>query len=112
MRMMNRIEFHNVLKSIMDDLGYKGTRVFYNPPSNISLSYPCIIYRRDSIEDRHADNNRYFNRTRYTIQVIDKNPDSEIPIKVLDLFPYSRFSSEYVIDNLYHFQLNVYNGGN
>ena len=41
------------------------------------------------------------------ITVIDSNPDSSLPDKVLEL-DFSRWENEYVNDNLYHTVFTVY----
>lgn len=79
--------------------------VYFQPPASISMSYPCIVYRRDDENTDFADNRPYKNKKRYQVTVIDQNPDSDIPDKVaaLPMCSYDRF---YAADNLNH---DVYN---
>lgn len=76
--------------------------VFYQPPANIQLRYPCIIYKRSSNNVRHADNRKFFNTRSYEITVIDRNPDSVIA-EYLEGLPYCRFDRVFASDSLYHF---------
>ena len=54
MRQRNRPALHEKLCEIL------GSRnVYFDPPSNIHINYPCIIYKRIAAESRRADNGRY-----------------------------------------------------
>lgn len=78
--------------------------VYFQPPSNISMKYPAIVYQRDTGETRFADDLPYVRDIRYQITVIDRNPDSVIPEKVATL-PMTIFDRFFVADGLNH---NVY----
>lgn len=71
------------------------------------MRYPCIVYERDSIDIRHADNLPAHLTKRYQVTVIDRDPDSEIPDKVA-LLPMCSFASHFVTDNLNHDVFNLY----
>ena len=98
--MAPRQELHQLLKAITDN-------VYFQPPTNVVLSYPCIIYKRDFADTKFADNNPYDHMTRYMITVIDQNPDSDIPKQVAAL-PMSLFNRFFTVDNLNHDVFNVY----
>jgi hypothetical protein len=75
--------------------------VYFQPPPNVKMEYPCILYRRDYELAEHADDLPYRRTKRYLVTVIDRNPDSDIPDRVaaLPLCTYDRF---YTADNLNH----------
>lgn len=75
--------------------------VYFQPPNNVTLQYPCIIYARDTRVVSFADNKPYQDTKKYTVTVIDKDPDSLIPEKVrlLRFCEHNRF---YTKDNLNH----------
>ena len=81
--------------------------VYFQPPINTRLSYPCIIYKRDYADTKFADNKPYDVVLRYMVTVIDKNPDSQLPGKVAAL-PMSSFNRFYTVDNLNHDVYSVY----
>jgi hypothetical protein len=81
--------------------------VYFQPPTNLVMSYPCIIYNRDSIDIRHADNKPYKHEKRYQITVVDADSDSDIPDKVEKL-PRCSFDRAFVADNLNHTAFNLY----
>jgi hypothetical protein len=81
--------------------------VYFQPPENIKLNYPCIIYRRDSAVTKFADNRPYRYKKRYQVMVIDQDPDSPIPDKVADL-PSCTFERHYTADHLNHDVFNLF----
>lgn len=87
-------------------VGLLGSKnVYFQPPENIKMSYPCIIYKKDRVDTHYADNKPYGHKKRYQVTIIDTNPDSDIPDKIaaLPLCSHDRF---YTADNLNH---DVYN---
>jgi hypothetical protein len=95
-----RLNLQSLLEEITDN-------VYFQPPTNVKLVYPCIIYKRDFADTQFADNTPYAHKRRYMITVIDQNPDSEIPGKVAEL-PMSLFNRFYTVDNLNHDVFSVY----
>lgn len=83
------------------------TNVYFQPPTNVQLQYPCIIYKRDFADTKFADNGPYAYKKRYMITVIDQNPDSEITEKIA-LLPMSLFNRFYTVDNLNHDVFSMY----
>ena len=96
----------NLSQELCDILG--STNVYFQPPASISMKYPCIKYSLEGIDALHADDNNYKNTRRYTVIVIDRNPDSEIPEKILNHFKMCSFDRGYPSDNLNHFVLTLY----
>lgn len=80
--------------------------VYYQPPESIKLKYPCIIYELEDIDPRYADNIPYLKKRRYSVTVIDRDPDSSIRDKVSDL-PSCGFERHFTSDNLYHYVFNL-----
>lgn len=81
--------------------------VYFQPPANVKMAYPCIVYARDYVTTSHADNKPYRRAKRYQVTVIDRNPDSEIPDKIGNL-PKSQFERHFTADNLNHDVFSVY----
>lgn len=93
------------LQLLLETLG--ATQVYFQPPGNLTMMYPCIRYEIDDVLTRYADNLPHTSDTRYTVTVIDRNPDSEIPKKIARL-PLSSFNRFYTAANLNHFVYNLY----
>ncbi len=98
--MAPRLELQELLVSLLGS-----SHVYFQPPATMHMQYPCIIYERDSVNTRYADNKPYKNKKRYQVTVVDPNPDSDIPDKIAAL-PLSSFDRFYAADNLNH---DVYN---
>ncbi len=81
--------------------------VYFQPPTNIQMKYPCIRYSPASDRPIRANNNLYGVRTRYTATVIDKAPDSKI-VEEMRKLPYCAFDRAYIADNLNHFVFTIY----
>lgn len=75
--------------------------VYFQPPANVAMQYPCIVYARDLVDTRFADNAPYRINQRYLVTVIDRDPDSAIPAQVASL-PLCSYDRSYVADNLNH----------
>ncbi len=81
--------------------------VYFQPPPTIQMEYPCIVYKRDFQEVRHADNAPYKRMKRYQVIVIDEDPDSEIPDKIAEL-PMCTYDRFYTADGLNHDVFNLF----
>jgi hypothetical protein len=98
--MGQRLQLHDLLKSITDN-------VYFQPPQNTQMQYPCIVYRRDYAETEFADNIPYRHTLRYVVVVIDRDPDSDIPGEIASL-PMCLFNRFYTSDDLNHDVFRLY----
>jgi hypothetical protein len=98
--MGRRLQLHQLLETFT-------ANVYFQPPTNIQLKYPCIVYKRDFAETKFADDKPYNHTKRYMIMVIDQDPDSDIPDKVASM-PMSLFNRFYTADNLNHDVYSVF----
>lgn len=97
-----RLELHEILCDIL------GSRnVYFQPPENLKLHFPCIIYEHENNEVRHADNRKYTKQRRYQVTIIDKDPDTEIPERLDDL-QFASFNRRFVADNMNNIVYTVY----
>lgn len=94
------------LQAKLEDL-LGSSNVYYQPPESLKISYPAIIYSKNSITKTHADNKGYRMNTRYDITVVDRRPDHPVIQKLLDM-PYCSYDRHYVSDNLNHDSLTLY----
>lgn len=100
--MRTRMDLQRMLEDIM------GTRnVYFQPPGNVKMEYPCIVYDMDQIDMHRADNEPYMQNRRYSLTLIDRNPESPILDKLLAL-PYVAFNQHFTSDGLHHFILSLY----
>ncbi len=102
--MNRRLQLHNILITVLGS-----NNVYFQPPSTVNMNYPCIVYRRGEInfKTKYAADELYSHRKAYIVTVIDPDPDSEIPDKVLKL-PYCGFARHFTADNLNHDVFTLY----
>lgn len=94
--MGDRLDLHDIFLEILGS-----DFVYFQPPPTYQMSYPCIVYQRDDIKSFFANNLLYRFKKRYKVTVIDPDPDSSIPDKILNLATAS-FDRHFTFDNLNH----------
>jgi hypothetical protein len=82
--------------------------VYFQPPDDATMVYPCIVYERDfNASLISADNIAYHWTQRYQVTLIDPNPDSAV-IDKLVAFPFSAFSRHFATSGLNHDVFVIY----
>lgn len=99
--MGTRLELDALLRTVLGS-----NNVYFQPPPEFRMSYPCIVYNRSNIRSKSADNRPYKLTKEYTITVIDANPDSEIPDRIAEL-PQCIFDRGFKSENLNHDVFNI-----
>ena len=89
-----RQQLHDILLSIV-------SHVYFQPPSNVTMQYPCIVYEYNDARSAFADNKPYRFTKGYQLTVIDPDPDGDISDKVAQL-PMCSFNRHFAADNLNH----------
>ena len=102
-----RLDLHALLIDILETKGQAISRVYFQPPATIEMEYPCIIYNRSNRKNFFSGDNIYLGMNQYSITVVDEDPDSLIPDKVLEL-PYCSFSAHFTVDGLNHDVYTLY----
>ena len=100
--MRPRTELQSILEGLLGS-----HNVYFQPPSSVSMAYPCIVYSLSTARTTYADNRPYGYDKRYQVTIIDKNPDSPIPDKVA-MLPQCGFDRHFTADNLNHDVYNLY----
>lgn len=88
----------------------EGDHCYFQPPADIQLYYPCIIYNYANDLDIFADNQHYQHSKRYSVTIIDEDPDSQISNELIKL-PYCSSDRNFVVDGLCHFVYTLYYNG-
>jgi len=99
--MKTRVQLHNELLTVL-------SKAYFQPPESLKLSYPCIVYSLEGDQISRADDLAYKRMKRYTVTVIDDNPDSEYSDELLNKFEYCSFDRCFVSNNLYHYTHTIY----
>lgn len=99
--MGSRLELHNELTQFFPN-------VYFQPPSNIQMTYPCIVYNKTG-RNRHFGNDViYLSQQGYKLMVIEYNPDSDVADRIESHFEYCGIDQYYTVDNLNHTTLSLY----
>ena len=107
--MGTRIDLQKQLATFLE-CPYSGLtcRVYFQPPTNTVMKYPCFVYSRNNGNQLFADNKTYRFKQRYQVTYISKNPDcGEVITKMLTL-PYCSYDRHYVADTLHHDVFTIY----
>lgn len=97
-----RKELNDLLKDVLG-----ADNVYFQPPEDRVMQYPCIVYERDDALLEHADNFPYKVFQRYQVTLIDQNPDSDVVDKLLAL-PLCSFSRHFATSGLNHDVFMIY----
>ena len=100
--MTNREEFNACLVELIGN-----DHVYFQPPENLRIKYPCVIYSLDGLFEPKADNIDYSRRRKYEILYITHDPDDLNIEKISDL-PFCSMKRPYVADNLHHYPYTIY----
>lgn len=91
-----RSDLHEILKGVLES-----DNVYFQPPPNVKMSYPAIVYHREDVKTFFGSNRKYLRFKRYQVTVIDEDPDSPIPDRLAEL-PLCEFDRWYAADQLNH----------
>src|ERR1044072_6066919 len=81
--------------------------VYFQPPPNVQMTYPAIVYERRPAETYHANNVPYCVENQYQLTVISRSPDEPVYTAIAAL-PKCRHERVYVVDNLNHEVFTIY----
>ena len=101
--MGRRTDLHIELKEL---LGSKN--VYFQPPENVKLSYPCYVYRREPSDILRADNKLYRRVHKYGLTYITRNPDDPLIDATESHFKMCRFRRFYAADDLNHYSYDLF----
>lgn len=97
-----RLEFHERLCEVLES-----RNVYFQPPEDLRLRYPAIVYSYEQINNKYANNGVYVQFDGYKVTLIDEDPDSKYAAKLSKL-PTSRPGQPYKADNLNHFPFTIH----
>lgn len=100
--MDRRLSFQTLLESLLGS-----GNVYFQPPDNLQMSYPAIVYNLSNVDVKRADNSVYAHRAGYDVKYISRSPVGDIKTQLLKL-PMSSFVREYVVSGLNHTVYRIY----
>lgn len=101
--MGNRLELHTKLCTLLGN-----SNVYFQPPENLKLQYPCIVYELDTVNVDYADDNVFISNRRYDVTHIFKNVNDELIDDMIRHFTYCSHERRFIEENLYHDLYSIY----
>lgn len=101
--MGSRLQLQAELESLLES-----ENVYYQPPENLRMNYPCIRYNLSSGNTRFADNKPYMFDKEYSVTMIRYSSDEDMVKKIAMHFPKSRYDRQYKADGLVHDVFTIY----
>ena len=100
--MGRRVDLHELLAAVVGS-----GRVYFQPPEGYRISHPCVVYALEKIDTLFANNRPFCHDNRYSVTVIDPDPESPISGRIAEL-PMCVHNRRFVSDNLYHDVFTLY----
>ena len=70
-------------------------RVYFQPPENLKIGYPAVVFHLSKIEIDRASNVPYKGAKEYSVTLITKDPEPDVIDEILKI-PYSSLDTTYV----------------
>ena len=82
-------------------------RVYFQPPENLKIGYPAVVFHLSKIEIDRASDVPYKGAKEYSVTLITKDPEPDVIDEILKI-PYSSLDATYISDGMNHFVFTVY----
>lgn len=85
----------------------KHNRVYFQPPENLKIEYPAIVFHLSTIKVDHGSDVPYKGAREYSVILITKEPEPDSINEILKI-PYSSLDQTFISDGMNHFVFSVY----
>lgn len=102
-----RLKLDRELRGLLQDTLDCG-QIYYQPPENVRMQYPAIVYKQNTMNVRYANDRSYHIRDEYQVIAISDDPESPLPRAIQEHFSLCAPGRKYMADNLYHFPFTIY----
>lgn len=99
--MGSRLELHSELLKFFDN-------VYYQPPSNIVMKYPCAVLNKIKGFKNFSNDSSYLKIQAYSLTLIEFDPDSSKANDIEEHFEYCEVGQYFSVDGLNHTTLTLY----
>lgn len=105
---MGQLQLQSLLDSFFSEEEIEaGSRAYFQPPQNVQMVYPAIVYKLDFEKAFHADNAPFARKPRYMVTVISRDPQHPARDLVASL-PSATFERQFPADELNHVIYNLF----
>lgn len=102
-----RLELDKKLREILQ-AETNSQNIYFQPPEGMKLTYPCIVYQKDTGDHMFADNKVYQFTQAYQVTYIDKDPDNTVVERILSEFSLAKWGRHFKAENINHDVLIIY----
>lgn len=102
-----RLELDKRLREILQEETGQ-VNLYFQPPEGFKLTYPCIIYKKDTGDHMFADNSVYQFTQAYQLTFISKNPDNSVVERILKEFKWAKYGRSFQAENINHDVIILY----
>ena len=97
--------YNPTLQKMLEDfqtIAGEEPHVYYQPPENVKLVYPCFVYVFDNTETIYAGGRPYLHFDRYSVTYITKKSTSRI-VNAMRTLPHMDYDTHFTSENLHHY---------
>lgn len=92
----------------LENLLGAGVMVKFQPPPGYQLTYPACIYEKSNGKTIFAGNMPYTFTNKYSVTIIDRNPDTDYVEMMAMHFPMCVMDRAYPADGLNHYVFTLF----
>ena len=97
-----RLELHALLVRLLGS-----SNVYHQPPENLALRFPAIIYERVDYAVEYADDRPYHSVRQWQVSVVSQEPTHPVVDKFMELLT-AVFKTRYVVSGMQHDVVTIY----
>lgn len=101
--MLKRVDIQEKFKFLLGS-----NNVYYQPPANLKMKYPAIVYSLDGLDVKHFDNTRLINKNCFSVTHIYRNESENLVETMLKNFEYISFDNRSIVDGIYNDHFTIY----
>lgn len=98
---------YNKRQKLQDFLKTLCDNVYFQPPKDILMEFPAIVYKLSDVDNTTADNAIYVQNLVYEVVVLDGDSESEIVSNLCSMLKF-KFVRQYTANDLYHTVFEYY----
>lgn len=98
--MGQRLDLHALLLTICPN-------AYFQPPADVQMEYPAIVYELDRFDTKFADDRPYAVTRHYSLQLISRDPD-DAKLGAISALPMCAHERFFVADNLNHNVFSIF----
>ncbi len=83
-------------------------KIYYQPPENIRLQYPCVVVELSNALMNYADNLPYLKNKRYSLTLMCLDADNEEYVNKLLELSMCTFDRRFINDRIVHDVFTIY----